>query len=142
MADSPIHRLTYEFWLRCARMSSGDLPLASAIDPIEMPGRLLPNLMLRERRGPNDYLIRLCGSWVVDVMGFNPTGKRDQDLPGAHAKLARLESCAENRRPYYAECRIVWVEDKRDKTYSTAAFPFVDETGQVTRILSSAEFSD
>ena len=63
-----------QYWLR---IHPGDrLPSRSMIDPIDL-GELLPNIFLLDfDPETNDFLMKVCGTAVVEWMGTEPTGRR------------------------------------------------------------------
>ena len=62
------------YWLR---IHPGDrLPSRSMIDPLDV-GELLPNLFLLEfDPQSNDFLVKVCGTAIVEWIGAEPTGRR------------------------------------------------------------------
>lgn len=114
----------------------GDLPLSSAIDPLEL-GPALGYVMLMEPvGGGDDFLYRLYGTAIADRSGLEMTGKRVREVPVplvAVYFLASYRAVLMTRRPLYT----------RHSTHHAIGFddwnrlilPFVDVDGRVDRLL-------
>jgi hypothetical protein len=64
-------------WRSIATAGAGDgpVPPKRGFDPVAMPPRLLPNIAIYERRAPDDFLIRLMGTSLVERIGIEGTGR-------------------------------------------------------------------
>lgn len=80
-ADDRILLNLAAYW--SAKRSSNPLPVRSAIDPLDMPRRLLPHLALVESAGQETSIrFRLVGTELVQRFGRDATGKTSRDLYG------------------------------------------------------------
>ena len=78
------------FWR--GRRQAGETPRKSAMDPVEMPRRILPNLFIYQRMEDGRFRCRLAGTEICRVFRHNPTGLYLDALvvPGAVASRQRL----------------------------------------------------
>jgi len=60
------------FWRR--RRQAREVPRKSAIDPVEMPRHILPNLFIYQQMGDGRFRCRLAGTEICRVNRLNPTG--------------------------------------------------------------------
>ncbi len=106
IADIPDKRLQMlaHYWF--SRRKPGDVPLRTAIDPLDFPA-LLPNIMLLDRVPSPDgdrYRFRLTGTHVALYTGRELTGcYLDQVLPAGYFDYVRLLN-----RTVQAECLPVY----------------------------------
>ncbi|MEX2629437.1 MAG: PAS domain-containing protein [Tistlia sp.] len=130
------------YWL--GKLEGGCMPWKSAIDPAEMP-RLLPDLVLYERRAPDDFHIRLAGTAVVRRVGVNPTGNNVLDLlhSGSRATLrAALNRILDEPCGHVARVRDQYPSG-REAIVEVLRLPLRAEEGEPRFIISStAETSD
>lgn len=73
----PALRQLYDYWL--VRRAGRPAPLRQDIDPVAIP-KLLPDLVIAERAGPEDLRYRLVGTRVVRAHGLDYTGWLLSDL--------------------------------------------------------------
>lgn len=74
----------YHFWK--ARRRDSEVPLKRSFDPTSMPPAWLPRITIYQWLGEK-FLIRLVGTYVVDIDGSDPTGRFLEDiLPPAMAE--------------------------------------------------------
>lgn len=105
----PDLRLLYRYWLE--KRAGRHAPARADIDPIELPVRLWPNLMLLDllRDGPSLRIhFRLTGTQIDQALGRNPTGEFfDEDLISNSRYRAYIqalyEEIAGSRVPIYSE---------------------------------------
>jgi len=78
------------FWRR--QRQPGAVPLKAAIDPVEMPRRIMPNLFIYQQTQDGRFRCRLAGTEICRVFRHNPTGLYLDGLvmPGALASRQRL----------------------------------------------------
>lgn len=78
------------FWR--GRRQAGQTPRKSAMDPVEMPRRILPNLFIYQQMEDGRFRCRLAGTELCRVFRHNPTGLYLDGLvvPGAVASRQRL----------------------------------------------------
>jgi hypothetical protein len=60
------------FWR--GRRLAGQTPLKSAMDPVEMPRRILPSLFIYQQMEDGRFRCRLAGTEICRVFRHNPTG--------------------------------------------------------------------
>jgi len=70
----------FAHWRRC--LSQDRWPARAAIDPLEMPRRVLPHLMITQRRGAHREVVRLAGTHIVDHLGYDPSRRDLRELAG------------------------------------------------------------
>ncbi len=78
------------FWR--GQRHDGRVPLKSAMDPVEMPRRILPNLFIYQQMADGRFRCRLAGTEICRVFQQNPTGLYLDELvvPGAVSSRQRL----------------------------------------------------
>lgn len=81
----PAPRQLYDY--RLVPRAGRPAPLRRDIDPIDMP-KLLPDLIIAERAGPDDLRYRLVGTRIVQAHGLDYTGWLLSDLAREHDALA------------------------------------------------------
>ena len=134
-------RLLRRYWLDLPKASSGPfagLPLASAVDALDMP-RVLGFLMLLDVVDDGaDFVYRVYGSKISEVVGFDSTGKRvSETKPHPVTRqmfLAVYRAVYKSGRPIYTEhdptMNIAVV------TWNRLVLPLVDDQGRIIRILA------
>ena len=95
----------YNCWDRLRRGRS--MPSRSDIDPIELPRRILPRLMLVDVvEAPRRYRFRLMGTWVADFSGGDHTGRHFDDPELAKKDqtiVAQYDAVVDAGRPLHSE---------------------------------------
>lgn len=131
-------RAIWRFWRD--RQEADRPPSVAAIDPLALPRLSLGHLVVVEviRPGPR-FRSRLVGSYIVDAVGRDNTGRFIDEVPGMEAAERRLRWCVENRRPYFASGPLSWSPADYQR-YNALGLPFVDATGEVARILVAFDF--
>lgn len=72
---APLVHEAYRYWR--SKHRGGRLPARQDLDPVEMPAKLLPYVLLSEvLHDPFDIRFRLAGTEVVAMNNFDLTGKR------------------------------------------------------------------
>ncbi|MFZ1991399.1 MAG: hypothetical protein WAW96_16695, partial [Alphaproteobacteria bacterium] len=116
------------------------IPLASSINPLQLPRALLPYLMLISvEEGPKKLLFRVVGTGIAEAIGFDPTGKFGEDVQGAGPTNERIYATMQTKKPYFYGGPLIW-SSKDYKSYRSLVMPFGDEAGNVVRFLSYMEF--
>jgi len=97
----PTVRAVTAYWAGLPTASPG-VPLRSDFDPVALPPRVLPHIwMVDLERDPDRFRFRLCGSHLVRVLGFDPTGRYYEEVfPGfaateTFAALVRVRDTGE-----------------------------------------------
>lgn len=114
-------------------------PARRDIDPCDFP-RLLPLVSLVDViRDPLDFRIRLAGTGLAQLHGFEGTGRQVRDIaPPAYAELLwqHYRHVTEVRRPALFE---VWMRrERRRMAYWRLSLPLSDDGALVTMILNCA----
>jgi len=111
-------------------------PAREDFSPNVMPA-FLKTIILYEVEGPGKaYCLKLAGSGIADLMGFDPTGSRLHDLPGTETQLARFNWVVENKKPYMClNIPASWAQ-KNFRTYSTVMFPLGPDGEEVTMLIA------
>lgn len=122
-ADDRILLNLAAYW--CAKRGGHPLPPRAAIDPLDMPRRLLPHLALVEPTGHGSEIrFRLVGTELVQRFGRDATGKTSTDL----------YPDSEYRR--YVEQIYSGVIERAQPLYIDNTRRFMDEgSGRVRRLL-------
>ncbi|MBS4047687.1 MAG: PAS domain-containing protein [Alphaproteobacteria bacterium] len=136
-ADEPLLMEAAIYW--SAKRSSRQMPLRSDLSPIDMPRRLLPNLMIAEFSGePAIIRYRLMGTAMVEAFGEDFTGRTTADI-SAGEYLAYIEglyhSVRDTRAPVYSESTFRWDTGGWRHTRRLMLPLALDETDTVRQIL-------
>ena len=124
----------YEFWLH--RHTGAVLPHYACLDPVHMPTSILRWLGILEPIDQGrDFLIRLAGTSLVDVFKTDLTNTLVSTLPDSDEGKERLRWCVANRKPYVSNQSLTWVSGRDHIDYHALALPFVDDDGQVVRVM-------
>jgi hypothetical protein len=99
-----------------AKRGQHPMPARSAIDPLDMPRRLLPHLALVEPTGQDrEIRFRLVGTELVQRFGRDSTGKTSTELYGGSDYLGHLEgiygAVFADAQPLFVESIRAWRED-------------------------------
>ena len=71
---SPVMLDMYDHWAGLRR--GGAIPMRAALDPVDLPRMMLPNLALVDVEAePLDFRYRLVGTALVEWFGHDPTGR-------------------------------------------------------------------
>lgn len=129
-----------------AQRGGDRLPPRRAIDPLDMPRRLLPHLALAEPAGEGSAIrFRLLGTELVQRAGRDDTGKTSAEiLQGAyrdHIESLYATVIAEGR-PLYAESTRVWAEEGAGRVRRLLLPVTADDlTGRIAFVLSAQSWS-
>ncbi|HEX6958676.1 MAG TPA: PAS domain-containing protein [Ferrovibrio sp.] len=100
------------YW--AGKRSGGRLPPRRAIDPLDMPRRLLPFLTLAEPVGDGVVRFRLIGTELTQRAGRDDTGKTSAEtLSGSYRDYIEslYATVAAEARPLYVETVQAWPEE-------------------------------
>jgi hypothetical protein len=109
----------FTYWRE--RRQANDVPRKGAIDPVDMPRSILPNLFIYQQMADGRFRCRLAGTEICRVFRHNPTGLYLDELivPSAVSSRQRLFSrVLEQRLPVVYGGRLVhseqsWVRFRR-----------------------------
>ncbi|MEQ9330317.1 PAS domain-containing protein [Thalassobaculum sp.] len=119
----------------------GDGRPPQRIDPLNLPPKALPFLMLVDLEGTTDAVIRLAGTAACDIHGRELKGTSVHDFFGerdARLVLNDLHAVAESERPTLARRSYVSINGK-PWSYIRLLLPLRPDGGAVTRILKALE---
>lgn len=127
-----------DLWSR--HRAEGRLP--RRLDPLEMPRRLLPYLMLLDmERAPDSLRIRLAGTRLCESFGREMRGLAMEDLfegEGASAVLAGALRIADHPRPHLATQSYTKAGDGAWR-YTHLLLPLSADGTHVTQILMAID---
>lgn len=124
----------YAFW-KSGLNEAGLFPYRN-FDVLDLPKHLLPLIyLIRVHRKELQFEVRIVGQSLIESSGYNVTGKFVHEVPGGERTQARFEYCVTENRPYASVDQLSWAAHDF-KTYSVGTFPFHDEDGQVSNLLS------
>jgi hypothetical protein len=127
-------RVLLAYWTRLPRGST--LPLASAVDPLEMSGALGYIMLMDVEDDGWDYRFRVFGSFIAEWAGFDATGKLISQLPVrplAQFFIATYRACLERLEPMFTEH--VPPSDVHTNNWQRLILPLEDGNGSINRIL-------
>ena len=129
----------YRYWSGLRR--GRPMPIYTDIDPVTIPTRILPHIMLLEVVDSERFRLRLHGTEAVEQSGINLTGRYIHEVDGAEESQKRLVALVRTRTPYYCQVGLTW--SKYDfKSYQAVVLPLADTNGvDVRRIVGAAIFS-
>lgn len=94
----------YEYW--ASLRGNRPMPARTDVDPLQVPRRYLPNLMLIDvLHDPRRYRYRLVGTNVVGATGADRTGRFFDEVPffRAHpAVIQQYETVVETHQPLHS----------------------------------------
>ncbi len=141
-------RQILRFW--ADRRAGAPAPARAAIDPVEMPRRVLPHLTLCDvipAQSGWRYRYRLVGTELVEVAGYDPTWRYlDEVLPARDGYrdhiLALCDAVAAHCRPVYSEGAYINMGAPSDAERPTfrLLLPLAARNGEVTHILGGQVF--
>lgn len=135
----PGGQVLYEWW-NGAR-GTKKFPAREDFSPLIMPSFLSSIILYEISDGDNKYSIKLAGSAISDLMGFDPSGVVLSDLPGTENQRVRFDWAEVNRAPYLClDVPAIWA-NKGFKTYSTLVMPLGPDDNRVTMLIASVFFA-
>lgn len=132
----PTNRALLNYW--SGKAAAGAPPSKSAFDPADIP-RLLPDVLLYERRAEDHFRFRVVGTRVAARIGHDPTGGNmlallgDDFRPAVQAAMNRVldEPCVQ----------VVTVRDRfpsgRESLVEVVRAPLLDDSGAARFVISS-----
>ena len=133
--DSRLRRL-YQYWLE--KKGQRRFPTRRDIDPVDFPYVLGHVILFDVLRDPLRFRIRVHGTEMVAVAGYDLTGKFVDDLPITDFRryvLARCESMLRQGEPLLV--RHNRTLDGRQRRYEAVWLPLSDDGQQVTMLLAA-----
>lgn len=143
-ADDRILLNLAAYW--SAKRGGERLPPRRAIDPLDMPRRLLPHLALAEPTGEGMAVrFRLLGTELVQRAGRDDTGRTSADiLQGGYRDYIETlyATVIAEGRPLYAESTRVWAEEGTGRVRRLMLPVTADDlTGSVAFVLSAQSWA-
>lgn len=139
-AASPILDAAFDYWL--GKKSGPEIPLRSAIDPVEIP-RLLPHLMLLDVLSePLDFRYRLIGEGIQANITRGFRGKTHRQLEGkgpGSLVWEGLRKVVETGIPRYGRAPYVGPETTVTQFFDLL-LPLSEDGASVSQILIVTEF--
>ena len=127
-------------WWNSAR-GTKNFPAREDFSPLIMPSFLSTIILYEIADGDHKYSLKLTGSAIADLMGFDPTGVRLSELPGTENQRARFDWVEANKAPYMCvDIPAVWA-NKGFKKYSTLVMPLGPSDDKVTMLIASVYFA-
>ncbi len=133
-----------EFWT-ANRGPDGSPPLRSAIDPLSLPPSVLPGLILMELRpglpggDPFRFYYRLVGNAIVEMFGFNPTGRYVDEIgntPEIRLNIERFNEAIKTRQPRISQSAFM-IPNREFIHVERLTLPFLREDGSVGFLLTA-----
>lgn len=133
-------RLLFRWWLETR--GTRRFPSRAEFDPVILGGHLATVVLhdVEADEARPDFRIRLMGTELVAFTGFDPTGRRLDELPNTASIRARYEWLVETGRPYLAlDIPLGWAS-KEYLSYSTLALPLGADDRRVDMIMAHLHF--
>ncbi|WP_341705614.1 PAS domain-containing protein [Ferrovibrio sp.] len=141
-ADDRILLNLAAYW--SGRRGGRPLPLRPDIDPLDMPRRLLPHLVLAEPLGDGSRTVRfrLVGTELVQRRGRDLTGKTSAEFTGDYRDYVEglYAAVLDKGRPFYAETTRQWPEEGSSRV-RRLLLPVGDGNGGVGFVLTAQSHS-
>ena len=112
-----------------------------SVDPVDLPRKALPHLILVDLVGDSDAVIRLAGTLPCNLYGHELKGTSVHDFfdrDGAAAVLSDLHTVAKSCTPMLTHRRYVSINGKL-WNYTRLLLPLRPDGQKVTRILKALE---
>ncbi|MFN4163042.1 MAG: PAS domain-containing protein [Ferrovibrio sp.] len=136
----PLLQTLYEYWLE--RRHGRVVPERRDIDPLDMPRRLLPHLLLVELEGPRPRIrYRLIGTAIGERYGEDFTGRYLDEVSGPHYRDLLQDLYGRMRdhaKPVYVESLFRIAPEVTAKT-CRLYLPLAQD-GQITMALAGQTF--
>jgi hypothetical protein len=139
---SPIVRQGYDYWL--SKKAGRAYPSRAEIRPAEIK-KLLPNVILVQVLGDNEYRYPIVGQANAVAHGFNATnwnaGDLDEQVPGYTAMVVGLYAhIRKTGRPIASKGSLIHL-DRGFKSYESIYMPLGPENGPVDHLFAVADYS-
>lgn len=135
------------FWQHMVSLTMGEAPPKyTDLDLMDIH-RLVPNvLVLDVERGSGRLLIRFIGTMIVDMFGYETTGRyMDEINIGPHQEklLAVYDEAVASRSPHWTLAKVTltdaenpFVSERKGFTYERLVCPFCGPAGDVTQLVA------
>ncbi|RMD86510.1 MAG: PAS domain-containing protein [Alphaproteobacteria bacterium] len=133
-------RLLFHWWLETR--GARPFPSRAEFDPAILRGHLATVVLhdVESDQERPDFRIRLMGTELVAFTGFDPTGRRLDEVPNTTPIRARYEWLVKTGRPYLGlDIPLGWAS-KEYISYSTLALPLGDDPGRIDMIMAHLHF--
>ncbi|MBT6140015.1 MAG: PAS domain-containing protein [Rhodospirillaceae bacterium] len=132
-------RSMFDYWLD--QKGRAVAPNMLAIDPLKFPRGALPYLaIMGVERDPLRFFVRLYGTAYREHVGIDLTGHYTDEYPTLQTQIERATRCVEAHKPYIVST--LGKTTQRDyKRLFVLVLPFVDDLGEVAKLLHVVEFS-
>lgn len=127
----------HQYWL--SKKGDRQMPARSDIQPREIAHLLADIVLVDVEHDPMRFRARLVGTNTVNAMGVDLTGQYVDQYVEKSGALPNFLWLVEEKRPYYVEGDISWL-NKRYKKFCVAGFPLSDDGERVNMILYGACF--
>lgn len=133
-----------EFWT-AHRGPDGSPPPRSALDPLVLPPSVLPRLILMELHpglpggDPFRFYYRLAGTAIVEMFGFNPTGRYLDEIgntPEIRLNIERFKEAIKTGQPQISRSSFM-IPNREFMQVERLTLPFLREDGSVGFLLTA-----
>lgn len=127
----------YDYWKE--KCGGRPAPAHTDIDPVEIPELLGYLNIFDVRDDPRDFLVRLNGSRIAEMLGGDITGKLLSEVDwGKDGELCRaaFERCVDECRPLRLETSLAFC-GKPYATQRLIVLPLCGESGRIERIITA-----
>lgn len=133
----------YQYW-RSLKRTDG-VPLKQAFNPIDLPGSVWPRIfMLDILDGPENYRVRLLGTYLVDAYSRDLTGHRlvESEMPGitASATWRMLPALVAKREAQYYFGPTNFKFGDMYKRIEQVLMPLADDRGDIRYAIGGIDF--
>ncbi len=139
----PLLRLLFKHWITFK--SFDGFALKSKFDPVALPTELWPRLhMIDIPQHETVCRNRLLGTYVVDAVGFDFTGRRlvDAEIPGMSRSVTYglLEKLRTSSKPQHYYGPANFGQAKRFAVHEQILLPFFDEGGRIVAAIGALDY--
>lgn len=89
---------------------------------------------------PTPYPVRLIGSKIVDVLGYDPTNLPLQEIAGGDVLKQRFDWLCETKQPYICKRLPIFWANKDYRQYSTLVLPLGPDGTTVDKLIANLHF--
>ncbi len=132
-------RRTYALWT--SKLKDEQLPGRRDFTPKELSAPVLPTIMLADVLShPTSFTVRLAGTGIVQVMGYDPTGRDVASLRGGEELQARFTALLDAAQPYLALDRPMPWRHQEHPTYHVLALPLASDGENIDMLMLNLHF--
>ena len=137
--DNPAFRKLYDLWEE--KRAHRNMPSREDFNPNEFP-ELLPFVAMADiENEPTRMRLRLIGTAVTEMLGYEATGQYMDVMPDMGARLARAYWIIENKQPILVNDMPLTNPRKGFTTHSTLILPLSEDENRVNILMSIFSFS-